>query len=199
MSAMVGQETSSAHLESPTIGASRPVAAAFVGSGVLGLLAAAVLLIERITLAENPFYVPSCSVNAVVNCGTIMTSNQASLFGFPNPILGVAAFPVLAAAGAALLAGARVRPWAWWGLLAGCALGMVLVHWLIVQSAFVIGALCPYCMVAWLCTGVATAAVLAALAAAGRLPAAFRRWAPTLVAGWAGAVAVVVTAGLVLS
>lgn len=199
MSAMVGQEAPSAHFESPSIGASRPVATALLGSGVLGLLAAAVLLIERVTLAENPFYVPSCSVSAVVSCGAIMTSDQASLFGFPNPILGVAAFPVLAAAGAALLAGARVRPWAWWGLLAGCALGMVLVHWLIVQSAFVIGALCPYCMVAWLCTGVATAAVLAALGTAGRLPVALSRWAPSLVIAWAATVTLLVTVGLVWS
>jgi uncharacterized membrane protein len=26
------------------------------------------------------------------------------------------------------------------------------VHWLIVQSLYVIGALCPYCMVVWVCT-----------------------------------------------
>ena len=29
---------------------------------------------------------------------------------------------------------------------------MVFVHWLIYQSVFVIGALCPYCMVVWAVT-----------------------------------------------
>jgi hypothetical protein len=29
---------------------------------------------------------------------------------------------------------------------------VVFVHWLIFQSAFVIGALCPYCMVVWAVT-----------------------------------------------
>lgn len=180
------------------LGASRSVAVSLVVAGLTGLLAAAVLLVEKVTLLENPFYVPSCSVNAVLSCGTIMTSDQAEVFGFPNPVLGVAAFPVVAAAGAALLAGARVRAWAWWGLLFGCLAGLVFVHWLIVQSAFVIGALCPYCMVAWVCTAVATVAVAAALAAAGRLPSALGRWAPSILVAWAGAVTLVLLVGLTL-
>lgn len=100
------------------------------------------------------------------------------------------------AAGAALLAGARVRPWAWWGLLAGCVAGLVFVHWLIAQSVFVIGALCPYCMIAWVSTICATMAGLAALAAAGRAPSFLARWAPTIVVGWVGAVALLVATGL---
>lgn len=178
------------------VGASRGIGLALVGSGLVGLLAAAVLLVEKIALLKNPFYVPSCSVNAVVSCGSIMTSWQAELFGFPNPVLGVAAFPVVAAAGAVVLAGGSVRAWAWWGLLAGCVAGLVLVHWLVVQSAFVIGALCPYCMVAWVCTGGATVSVLAAMASAGRVPIGFRTWAPTLVVAWLALVAAVVAVGL---
>ena len=34
----------------------------------------------------------------------------------------------------------------------GIALGLLFVHWLIVQSLVVIGALCPWCMVAWVAT-----------------------------------------------
>lgn len=179
-------------------GASRSVSVSLLVAGLTGLLAAAVLLVEKITLLQNPFYVPSCSVNTVLSCGTIMTSAQAEVFGFPNPLLGVAAFPVVAAAGAALIAGARVRAWAWWGLLGGCVVGLVFVHWLIVQSVFVIGALCPYCIVAWVCTAVTTVAILAALAAAGRLPTALQTWAPTILVTWVGVVALVVFFGLTL-
>lgn len=174
----------------------RAVALALVLAGGLGLASAVVLLVEKIALLENPFYVPSCSVNAVLSCGSIMTSPQSELFGFPNPVLGVIAFPVVLVAGVVLLAGGRPAPWFWWGLLAGCAAGMVLVHWLVVQSAFVIGALCPYCMVVWGCTAVATSATLAGLAVGGRVPAWLHRWAPTLVVGWSGLVALVVAAGL---
>ncbi|MBJ7383987.1 MAG: hypothetical protein JHC55_05795, partial [Mycolicibacterium sp.] len=31
----------------------------------------------------------------------------------------------------------------------GTLLGVVFVHWLIIQSLYHIGALCPYCMVVW--------------------------------------------------
>ena len=42
--------------------------------------------------------------------------------------------------------------WYWAGLAVGTLLGTVFVHWLIVQSLYEIGALCPYCMVVWAVT-----------------------------------------------
>jgi hypothetical protein len=42
--------------------------------------------------------------------------------------------------------------WFWAGLAAGTLLGVVFIHWLIYQSLYVIGALCPYCMVVWAVT-----------------------------------------------
>lgn len=120
--------------------------------GVIGLLAAFVLTIEKIALLEDPGYVPSCSLNPVLSCGSVMSTPQAELFGFPNPLLGIAAFAVVAVVGAALLAGASFRRWFWLGLQIGVTAGVVFVHWLIVQSLYVIGALCPYCMVVWTVT-----------------------------------------------
>lgn len=127
----------------------RPLAWLLLLGGVTGLLAAATLLVEKIALIADPEYVPSCSINPVLSCGSIMSTPQAELFGFPNPIIGVAAFPVLAATGAALLAGARLARWYWLGLQVGVVLGLVLVGWLVFQSLYRIGALCPYCMVVW--------------------------------------------------
>ncbi|WP_436763494.1 vitamin K epoxide reductase family protein [Streptosporangium sp. V21-05] len=120
--------------------------------GAVGLLAAFVLTVEKIALLKDPDYVPSCSVNPVLSCGSIMTTPQAELFGFPNPLLGVAGFAVVVTAGAALLAGAAFGRWFWLGLQAGVTCGAVLVHWLILQSLYVIGALCPYCMIVWAVT-----------------------------------------------
>lgn len=172
------------------VGGSRPVAVMLLLAGLLGSAAAAVLLVEKFALLANPFHVPTCSINAALNCTAVMTSNQAEVFGFPNPLLGLATFPVVAAVGAALLAGARVRPWFWHALLAGAVLGWVFVHWLIVQSIFVIGALCPYCMVVWACVAVTAMATISALARAGRFPAAVGRWSPTIATAWLGSVAV---------
>ena len=117
--------------------------------GLVGLVASAMLLIERIRLAEDSGYVPSCSINPVLSCGNVMESAQASLLGFPNPVIGVAAFPVVMATGMALLAGGRLARWYWLGLQAGVTVAFALIGWLVFQSLYRIGALCPYCMVVW--------------------------------------------------
>lgn len=117
--------------------------------GLTGLTAAGVLLVERIRLAEDGSYVPSCSLNPVLSCGSIMESDQAAVLGFPNPLIGVATFPLLIATGAALLAGARLARWYWLGLQVGVTVGIGFVVWLFFQSLYRIGALCPYCMVVW--------------------------------------------------
>ncbi|MFG1636489.1 vitamin K epoxide reductase family protein [Pseudonocardia alni] len=123
-----------------------------VVGGVLGLISAFTLTVERIELLIDPAYTPSCSINPVLSCGSVMTTPQAAFFGFPNPLLGIGAFAVVVTTGAALLAGARFPRWWWVGLTAGSALGVLFVHYLIVQSLYRIGALCPYCMVVWAVT-----------------------------------------------
>lgn len=117
--------------------------------GLIGLIAAGVLLVERFHLAEDPNYVPSCSLNPVLSCGSVMATEQAAVLGFPNPIIGVAAFPVLITTGVVLLAGARLPRWYHLGLQAGVTVGFGFICWLIFQSLYRIGALCPYCMVVW--------------------------------------------------
>lgn len=120
--------------------------------GAVGMVASAILVIERILLLEDPGYTPSCSFNPVVSCGQVMESWQGELFGFSNPIIGVAAFPVVVTAGVALLAGARLPRWFWLGLNTGALFGAAFITWLFVQSVYYIGALCPYCMVVWTVT-----------------------------------------------
>ena len=117
--------------------------------GLLGGVAAFVLIVEKIALLRDPGYTPSCSINPILSCGSVMNTEQAAVFGFPNPLLGVAMFPLVVATGVAVLGGVRLPRWWWLGLQAGTVFGIVLVHWLFVQSVYRIGALCPYCMVVW--------------------------------------------------
>lgn len=121
-----------------------------VVAGSVGLLAAATLLIEKVKLLADSDYVPSCSLNPVLSCGSVMQTEQAELFGFPNPVIGIAAFPLLLATGAAVLAGAVLAPWYWRGLQVGVVGGTLFVGWLFFQSLYRINALCPYCMAVWL-------------------------------------------------
>ncbi len=122
-----------------------------VGASI-GLLAAFVLTVEKFAVLQNPSHQLSCSINPVLSCGSIMLSDQAEAFGFPNPFLGIAAFSVVLTIGMALVAGAKFRPWFWRGLQIGASLGMAFVVWLIWQSLYSIGALCVYCMAVWIVT-----------------------------------------------
>ncbi len=124
----------------------------YVIGGLIGLVAATALSIEKFEQLKDPGYIPTCSINPVLSCGSVMNTAQAAVFGFPNPFIGIGAFAAVAAAGAALLAGLRAPRWYWLGLQLGTTLGVVFVHWLIYQSLYEIGALCPYCMVVWTVT-----------------------------------------------
>ncbi|GAA1025768.1 vitamin K epoxide reductase family protein [Virgisporangium ochraceum] len=118
-------------------------------TGLIGGLAAFVLMVEKVALLRDPDYTPTCSINPILSCGSVMTTSQAEAFGFPNPLIGVAAFPVVVTTGVAVLAGLRLPRWWWLGLQAGAVFGVGFVHWLFFQSVYRIGALCPYCMVVW--------------------------------------------------
>ncbi|MDV8022741.1 vitamin K epoxide reductase family protein [Rhodococcus sp. IEGM 1330] len=120
--------------------------------GLTGLLAAFVLTVEKFALASDPAYAPTCSINPVLNCGSVMDTPQASAFGFPNSLLGIGGFAVVAVIGAALLAGAVFARWFWVAMQVGVTVAVVFVHWLIVQSLYEIDALCPYCMAVWAVT-----------------------------------------------
>lgn len=159
--------------------------------GGVGALAAFVLTVEKIRLITDPEHLPTCSINPVLSCGSIMKTEQAELFGFPNPLIGLATFPVVATVGVVLLAGAQLPRWVWWSLNAGTALGVVFVHWLFFQSLYRIGALCPYCMVVWVVTITAFWYVTLANLARARLPArigrvvdVLARWHSVALLGW---------------
>ncbi|OJZ67979.1 hypothetical protein BRW65_25415 [Mycobacterium paraffinicum] len=121
-------------------------------AGVIGLAASATLTVEKIDLLLNPAYVPTCNFNPVLSCGSVMVTPQASVLGFPNPLLGLVAFTVVVVTGLLAMAKVPLPQWYWIGLTIGLLLGAVFVHWLIYESLYTIGALCPYCMVVWAAT-----------------------------------------------
>jgi len=129
--------------------ADRGLAVLLVVCGALGLAASAVLTVDKIRLLQNPGYTPSCNINPVISCGSVMRTAQAEAFGFPNSLIGLAAFAAVLAVGVGLLAGAVYRRWFWVGLQVGTVIGLGFVLWLIDQALYEIGALCPYCMVVW--------------------------------------------------
>lgn len=130
----------------------RQTAWILVVGGIIGVFSSVELIVQKISVLSDPTFVPNCDINPVLSCGSVISTEQASLFGFPNPVLGVIGFTVVIMFGALLFAGVELPRSMWLGLNFGALAGMVFVIWLVSQSLYVIGALCPWCMVVWAIT-----------------------------------------------
>jgi len=117
--------------------------------GVIGFVASFLLSIDKIKLLKDSQFVPSCNISETLNCKSVMLSAQAEVFGFPNSLIGIGAFAIFIAIGVAMIGGVQFPGWFWKIALLGTVLAILFSHWLAFQTTFVIGALCPYCMVAW--------------------------------------------------
>lgn len=178
---------SAAESPAPAAPVSAPAAWAVLIGGVIGLISSVTLTVEKILLLTDVGYVPSCNLNPVLSCGSVMVTPQASVVGFPNPLMGIVAFTVVVVTGVLAVAKVPLPRWYWIGLAIGTLAGAGFVHWLIFQSLYRIGALCPYCMVVWAVT-MCLLVVFATLA----LPPAdihknlqlLHRWRWTLIALW---------------
>ncbi|MDF2666803.1 MAG: putative rane protein [Microbacterium sp.] len=129
----------------------RPVVVAIwlVFAGIVGWWAAFSLTMERFAQLQNPGTAASCDFSVLVQCSANLQSPQGSVFGFPNPIIGLTAWAAPIVVGMALLAGARFARWFWVLFWLGFAFALTFVIWLISQSIFVLATLCPWCMVTW--------------------------------------------------
>lgn len=161
-------------------------------AGAVGWWAAFSLTMERFHLLSDPGAIASCDFSVLVQCTANLESWQGSVFGFPNPILGLAGWVAPIVVGAAILAGARFARWFWLLFAAGMTFAFGFVIWLIIQSIFVLGTLCPWCMVTWVVTIPTFYATALHVLRIGALPAPARarRAAGTLM-GWVPLLAVV--------
>jgi len=136
-------------METPQKSRSIGLAIFLIVASAIGLLAAFVLLVEKIHILQFPDSSASCDFGLVVQCGKNLKSWQGSLLGFPNPTLGLIGWPVVMATGVAILAGAQFARWYWRAFNIGALAALGFVIWLITESIFVLGTLCPWCMVTW--------------------------------------------------
>jgi uncharacterized membrane protein len=129
----------------------RSLAWVLIVFGAIAFLAAAELSIDDWKLAIDPSFVPSCSINVFVNCSAEMESWQGKLFGFPNPYIGVAVFPILITTGVIMLTGFRAPRWYRALMLSCTTLGIALVVFFVWSTVYRVLRLCPWCMVVWFC------------------------------------------------
>ncbi len=153
-------------------------------AGAIGWWAAFSLTQERLHLLAEPDALASCDFSVLVQCTANLQSWQGSVFGFPNPILGLAGWVAPIVVGMAILAGARFARWFWWLFELGLTFAFVFVIWLISQSIFVLATLCPWCLATWAVTIPTYYVVTVHLVRTGILPASagLRRGAARLMA-----------------
>lgn len=172
----------------------RPTALAvwLVFAGIVGLIAAFALTIEKFEAYENPGEGAACDFSVLVQCTANLNSPQGSAFGFPNPLIGLVGWMAPLVVGMSILAGARFAKWHWAAFTAGMTFAFGFVCWLIWQSIFFIGTLCPWCMVTWVVTIPSFYAVLLHSVRIGAipLPRGTRKLADTLM-GWLPLIAVI--------
>lgn len=122
-----------------------------VGS-ILSLIASFILSVEAVELAYNPDAALACSINVVLNCATVALHPSANLLGFPNSFLGMMAMPVVITVAIAGLAGVKFPKLFMFAAQIGYTLGLFFAFWLLYMSYFVIGALCPWCLLVFFST-----------------------------------------------
>lgn len=118
----------------------------------LSLLAAFVLSVEAVELARNPNADLPCSVNVILNCATVNNHPSGTMFGFPNSFLGMIAEPIVITVAIAGLAGVRFPRLFMRAAQFFYTLGFGFALYLLYTSMFVIGALCPWCLLVTLTT-----------------------------------------------
>lgn len=149
----------------------RGLAIFLILAGSIGWIAAFALTLDKFQLLQDPDAQLGCNLSILVQCGRNLESWQGSLLGFPNPILGLAGWIAPIAVGVAILAGARFARWFWIAFNVGLLGAIGFVIWLISQSIFVLGTLCPWCMVTWSVTIPSFIAVTAFTVKNGVIPA----------------------------
>lgn len=120
-----------------------------VVASTIGLFAAFRLTIDKVATFTQPTVAPSCNFSIIVQCGKNLASWQGSLFGFPNPLIGIVGWMSLLVIGFMIVNGLSfARPF-WIGLNVGVLFAIVFIGWLIYESIFALNTLCPWCMVTW--------------------------------------------------
>lgn len=114
--------------------------------GIVGMIAAFLQTLEKITLLKNKDALLTCDLNSVFSCSSVLNAWQSAVFGFPNSIMCMALFTVfmavalVGATGGKLTRGLRLT-------IQGLSLGTLgFALWFLEQSVYSIGSLCIFCI-----------------------------------------------------
>lgn len=117
-----------------------------ITGGVIGTIAAFLQATEKIALLKNKDAILTCNLNSVFSCSNVLNAWQSSVFGFPNSFMCLTLFTIFASIALVGLSGGILPRKLRLGIhvLSLFTLGFAL--WFLVQSIYVINALCILCI-----------------------------------------------------
>lgn len=166
-------------------------------SSILGLVASLVLSVDAIRLAEDPLADLSCNISDTISCATVGLTWQANLLGFPNAFLGLITEPVVITIAVAALGGVRFPRWFMITAQVVYSIGLAFAYWLFYQAYFVIGAMCPWCLLITATTTLVFASMTRINILEGNLGASAKRRLERPLRLGADAAGVVLTLGVI--
>jgi uncharacterized membrane protein len=109
-------------------------------------------IVERIAILKDPDSTLFCDVNSVMSCSNVLEAWQSSvILGIPNAFIGAVMFSLFAATSLALVLGSYLSPAFLRSMNFLAVFFAAFATWFMIQTAFVIHALCLWC------TGIITA------------------------------------------
>lgn len=124
----------------------RSIYGLMTAGSLVGMIAAFLQTLEKLTLIKNPNSELYCNLNSVFSCSNVLNSPQASVFGFPNSIMCLMLFTVFFSVALVGLGGGTISKKVRISIqtLSLFTLGFAL--WFLWQSTYRIGSLCIFCL-----------------------------------------------------
>ena len=155
---------------------------------ITGFGAAFIISIERYLMLINPLYIPGCSINPWIDCGKVMNSTYATMFGFPNSWIGLIGWPMAWITVLYLLTHKEVSK-TFLKTAMFITIPAVIISYIWTYIAFFqIGAVCPWCILSCISATLASVTLLDLNRQKGfiKFPIkSFNAWSITL-ASWFG-------------
>jgi len=124
----------------------RPQALIILIFSITGFASAFIISYEKFLTLINPLYVPGCSINIWIDCGKVMNSVYATMFGFPNSWIGLMGWP-MAFLTVLYLFTHRDISRLFMNIALAITVPAVIISYVWTYIAFfTIGAICPWCV-----------------------------------------------------
>lgn len=127
---------------------------------ITGFWAAFTISYEKFMILTNPLYTPGCSINVWIDCGKVMNSQYATMFGFPNSWLGLMGWPMAWLTALYLLTHKQLSK-TFMLIAMTVTIPAVIISYIWTYLAFFeIGAVCPWCILSCISATIASATLV---------------------------------------